>query len=103
MGERKGFTLIELLVVIAIIALLMSILIPALSKVREQARTVGCLANLRQWGIICTMYAEANERQALERHRDQRLVVALPASGGIAVLEGEQDVVLSDGHEADSR
>lgn len=60
MRERKGFTLIELLVVIAIIALLMSILIPALSRVREQARTVGCQANLRQWGIVCTMYAEAN-------------------------------------------
>jgi len=60
MGERKGFTLIELLVVIAIIALLMSILMPALSKVREQARTIGCLGNVRQWGLTCTMYAEAN-------------------------------------------
>jgi len=60
MGERKGFTLIELLVVIAIIALLMSILMPSLSKVREQARTIGCLGNLRQWGLTCTMYAEAN-------------------------------------------
>jgi len=60
MGARKGFTLIELLVVISIIALLMSILMPALAKVREQARTVGCLGNLRQWGVVCTMYAEAN-------------------------------------------
>jgi prepilin-type N-terminal cleavage/methylation domain-containing protein len=60
MGERRGFTLIELLVVIAIIALLMSILMPALAKVREQARTVGCMGNLRQWGMVCTMYAEAN-------------------------------------------
>jgi len=60
MGERKGFTLIELLVVIAIIALLMSILMPALAHVREQARTIGCTANLRQWGMVCTMYAEAN-------------------------------------------
>jgi prepilin-type N-terminal cleavage/methylation domain-containing protein len=60
MGGRRGFTLIELLVVIAIIALLMSILMPALAKVREQARTVGCMANLRQWGVTCTMYAESN-------------------------------------------
>jgi len=61
MDEKKGFTLIELLVVIAIIALLMSILMPALSKVREQSRLVGCLGNMRQWGIVCTMYAEAND------------------------------------------
>ncbi len=60
MTEKKGFTLIELLVVIAIIALLMSILMPALARVREQARTIGCLGNLRQWGTVCTMYAEAN-------------------------------------------
>jgi len=60
MGKRSGFTLIELLVVIAIIALLMSILMPALARVREQSRTIGCLGNLRQWGIVCTMYAEAN-------------------------------------------
>jgi prepilin-type N-terminal cleavage/methylation domain-containing protein len=61
MDAKRGFTLIELLVVIAIIALLMSILMPALAKVREQARTVGCMANLRQWGMTCTMYAEAND------------------------------------------
>jgi prepilin-type N-terminal cleavage/methylation domain-containing protein len=60
MGGKKGFTLIELLVVIAIIALLMSILMPALARVREQARMIGCTGNLRQWGIVCTMYAEAN-------------------------------------------
>jgi prepilin-type N-terminal cleavage/methylation domain-containing protein len=60
MNGKKGFTLIELLVVIAIIALLMSILMPALSRVREQARTVGCQGNLRQWGLTCMMYAEAN-------------------------------------------
>ena len=61
MNERKGFTLIELLVVIAIIALLMSILMPALARVREQARTVSCQANLRQWGFVSMMYAEDND------------------------------------------
>jgi prepilin-type N-terminal cleavage/methylation domain-containing protein len=60
MQKQKGFTLIELLVVIAIIALLMAILMPALKRVKEQARTIGCMANLRQWGYISTMYTEAN-------------------------------------------
>jgi len=61
MRERKGFTLIELLVVIAIIALLMSILMPSLARVREQARTTACLANLRQWGVISMMYTNEND------------------------------------------
>jgi prepilin-type N-terminal cleavage/methylation domain-containing protein len=61
MSARKGFTLIELLVVIAIIALLMSILMPALNRVKEQARTIRCIANLRQWGIISEMYTEDND------------------------------------------
>ena len=60
MRRRRGFTLIELLVVIAIIALLMSILMPALRRVREQARMIGCIGNVRQWGFVSTMYAEAN-------------------------------------------
>jgi prepilin-type N-terminal cleavage/methylation domain-containing protein len=61
MRLRRGFTLIELLVVIAIIALLMAILMPALKRVKEQARTIRCLANLRQWGIISSMYTESND------------------------------------------
>lgn len=61
MRKKEGFTLVELLVVIAIIALLMSILMPALAKVREQAKDVMCKSNLRQWGAVFSMYANDNE------------------------------------------
>jgi prepilin-type N-terminal cleavage/methylation domain-containing protein len=60
MQRRNGFTLIELLVVIAIIALLMSILMPALERVRRQARGVGCKSNLHQWGLMFAMYCDEN-------------------------------------------
>jgi prepilin-type N-terminal cleavage/methylation domain-containing protein len=56
MNKQRGFTLIELLVVIAIIALLMSILMPALARVRRQAKDVICQSNLKQWATIFAMY-----------------------------------------------
>jgi len=56
MGKPRGFTLIELLVVIAIIAVLMAILMPALSYVRKQARASACQSNLRQMAIAMNLY-----------------------------------------------
>ena len=66
MKKRKAFTLIELLVVIAIIAVLMSILLPALKRVKAQARTSACLAQLKQWGLFFAMYADDNNNHLMQ-------------------------------------
>ncbi|MBN2181758.1 MAG: type II secretion system protein [Sedimentisphaerales bacterium] len=55
-NKGTGFTLIELLVVIAIIALLMGVLMPALQRVKEQARKISCRSNLRQMAFAISMY-----------------------------------------------
>jgi prepilin-type N-terminal cleavage/methylation domain-containing protein/prepilin-type processing-associated H-X9-DG protein len=60
MRKRNAFTLIELLVVIAIIALLMAVLMPALARVRKQARTVACQSNLHEWALVFSMYTNDN-------------------------------------------
>ena len=61
MRRSRAFTLVELLVVISIIALLLSILLPALNKAKEQAKLAVCLSNMKQLGYVFKMYLEDNE------------------------------------------
>lgn len=64
----RGFTLIELLVVISIIALLIAILLPALSRARDTARALQCQSMLKQWGIAHQIYQDEHNNFLLPHH-----------------------------------
>ena len=68
MHRKKAFTLIELLVVIAIIAVLMGILMPALRRVKEQARNQACVSHLRSIGLGIVMYLQDNDYKMPDFH-----------------------------------
>ncbi|HUW18426.1 MAG TPA: type II secretion system protein [Sedimentisphaerales bacterium] len=102
MRKQKGFTLIELLVVIAIIALLRSILVPALSRVKLQAKAAVCRSNLHQWGIIWHMYLDDTEGRTpktlswwphmWDYFRDVKLLVCPNATKPVgALIQGQSE------------
>jgi prepilin-type N-terminal cleavage/methylation domain-containing protein/prepilin-type processing-associated H-X9-DG protein len=91
MQKRRGFTLIELLVVIAIIAILMSILMPALKRAKEQGKRAACLNNMKSLILVWLMYADDNDDRIVngEAYWDPAGPPAAPVPTG-GIHKGEQ-------------
>src|SRR5262245_24192880 len=78
---RRAFTLIELLVVIAIIAILASLLLPALSKSREKAWTVACLNHHKQLSICFELYSNEHDDRLLPNNSVYDISTGQPIPG----------------------
>lgn len=68
--HQAGFTLVELLVVIAIVAILAALLLPALSRAKDSAKSAACKSNLRQIGIALNLYTQESSHYPPSFYRD---------------------------------
>ncbi len=88
MKKYKAFTLIELLVVISIIALLLSILMPALGRVKKLAQQTVCLNNVRQNGLALNLYTNDNDDSYIRGHNGWDGLYTVDGPGGDIPSEG---------------
>ena len=95
---RKAFTLVELLVVISIIALLVSILLPALNKAREQAKFVVCKSQMRQNGIAMLTYSDTNDGRLPPGDHVDGMVIIKHAHQNVPSGSVNQGHLLEDGY-----
>lgn len=94
---RDAFTLIELLVVVAVIALLISILLPALSAARRASQQVVCLSNMRHVGLGAILYAQDNGDQVWPVNVDGGVSIP-PIGGAWARLPGAEEGTVRPGY-----